>query len=368
MITPFPYETFAPKEYFYGRDEELKILKQYITNSSNVLLFSKRRMGKSSLIKNLFEDIKKEFITIYIDVYNIIDAEDFGKILLNGILEAQKSQKDFDIIKSIKKISSYFRKARIEPTFDPQSGEMGMRLVSNDLNFEELIDESFQVLFSMAKDKSIVLAIDEFQQISNIKDVKIDAILRKYIQEAKNISYIFLGSKRNILNSLFAYKAPLYSMATPMVLNALKTEDIYNYTKKYIDISYECIEYIYNISEKETKLIQNILHRIYIDEKNIKEINTQLIDLIVNDIIISCDQYYKTLFEQFSTNQKKAFKILSYYNKEIYSDSVLMNEKISKSSMQSSLNQLYNKEYIDKEDGKYFIPDRTFELWAKSRL
>ena len=36
--------------------------------------------------------------------------------------------------------------------------------------------------------------------------------------------------------------------------------------------------------------------------------------------------------------------------------------------MQSSLTQLFTKEYIDKEDGVYFIPDRAFELWARKNL
>ncbi len=57
MQTPFPFETIAPKEFFYGREKELSELKTHISNSTNVLLFSKRRMGKSTLIKNLFDEI-----------------------------------------------------------------------------------------------------------------------------------------------------------------------------------------------------------------------------------------------------------------------------------------------------------------------
>ena len=56
MQTPFPFETIAPKEFFYGREKELNELKAHISNSTNVLLFSKRRMGKSTLIKNLFDE------------------------------------------------------------------------------------------------------------------------------------------------------------------------------------------------------------------------------------------------------------------------------------------------------------------------
>ena len=76
MQTPFPFETIAPKEFFYGREKELNELKAHISNSTNVLLFSKRRMGKSTLIKNLFDEIEKDFVVIYIDIYNIITAED----------------------------------------------------------------------------------------------------------------------------------------------------------------------------------------------------------------------------------------------------------------------------------------------------
>lgn len=47
---------------------------------------------------------------------------------------------------------------------------------------------------------------------------------------------------------------------------------------------------------------------------------------------------------------------------------VLEKKNISRPSMQSSLNQLFAKEFIDKEDGEYFIPDRAFELWAKRNL
>lgn len=364
MQTPFPFETIAPKEFFYGREKELNELKTHISNSTNVLLFSKRRMGKSTLIKNLFDEIEKDYVVIYIDIYNIITAEDFGSLLLNGITKSQKG----DIKSIMLKFSQFFKKTKVEPTFDPQTGEMGIRAVTKALSFDELIEDSFNALFKIAETKNVVLAIDEFQQIADIKDVKIDAILRKYMQEANNISYIFLGSKRNILNSLFSYKAPLYSMATPFFLKSLDINDIYNYAKKYIDIDKEIVEYIYELSAGETKLIQMILHRIYINKNELEYINEIFVDKILQTIMVSKNDHYKSLFEFFSTNQKKAFKLLAKYSKELFSEKILREENISRPSMQSSLTQLFTKEYIDKEDGVYFIPDRAFELWARKNL
>ena len=51
-------------------------------------------------------------------------------------------------------------------------------------------------------------------------------------------------------------------MAMHMQLGALKLEDIFDYAKKYLDISFEICEYLYAISDGETKLIQQILHHI----------------------------------------------------------------------------------------------------------
>lgn len=362
MKTPFPFEYIADSSSFYGRKKEVETLVSHIENSTNVLLFSKRRMGKSTLIKNVFSKVEKKYTVIYIDIFNIITATDFAKLLLKGITDAHQ---EGDITKSIKFLSKLFKRTRVEPTFDPISGKMGIRPVLADLSFEELLEDAFSALFEISKKKNIALAIDEFQQIALIKDTKIDAILRKYMQEANNISYIFSGSKRNILNSLFAYKAPLFEMATPLSLKSISSDEIFTYAKKYLDISKETIDYIYEISDEETKLIQMILHKMYLEDKKVDEKD---VDIVIEEILVTKNDHYKALFEIFSTNQKKAFKLLSKYKKEMFSHQVLRVENISRASMQSSLKQLYSKEFIDKEDDIWFIPDRTFELWGERVL
>lgn len=361
MTTPFPFEYIANKTTFYGRKEELNVLVKHIENSTNVLLFSKRRMGKSTLIKNLFSKLEKKNIVIYIDIFNIITAQDFAKELLKAISNVQQG----DISKSIKWLSTLFKRTRLEPTFDANTGKMSIRPVVLDLSFEELIEDAFNALFEMSKKKNVALAIDEFQQITTIKDIKIDAILRKYMQEPYNISYIFSGSKRNILNTLFAYKAPLFEMATPISLKSIDVNEIFKYAKKHLNISEELIKYIFEIADGETKLIQMILHKAYIENKKVDE---RLVQNIISEILVSKNDHYKALFELFSTNQKKAFKLLSKYKKEMFSNQVLREENISRASMQSSLKQLYDKEFIDKENDIWFIPDRSFELWGEMVL
>ena len=361
MSSPFPYETYAQKTNFYGRSDEKLLLKKYADESNNLVIYSKRRMGKSSLVKEAFRG--SDFLYVYCDIYDITSAEEFGDILLKSLSNSIKG----DIKSVAKKLKDLFVRIIPEFTVDPNTGEVSIKPSTKALSFDEMLDEFFKSLFKLSKNQNIVVAIDEFQQISEIKDVKIDAKLRKYMQEEFNISYIFLGSKRHMLNSLFEYKSPLFEMATPLLLQPLEVEDIYEYAKQHIQISIDNTKYIYELADKETKLIQHILHILYYTCQG-RQINKDDIDSALKEILLLKSSSYKVIYDTFSQYQKRAFKALVKNSNGIYTKNVLNELRVSKATMSSSLKQLYKREIIDKEDNTWFVPDRAFELWGKKML
>ena len=359
MNSPFPYERIPSKNEFFGREEEFEKLSDIVKYSNNMLIHSKRRMGKSSLIKAFFEQNKEEYFCIYVDIFDITSKEDFAQLLLKALSNAGK----FDLKTAIKNLTSLFKRVRVEPTIDPNSLEYSIKPIVATLSFEEMFEDFFNSLNELSKTNKIILAIDEFQQIANITDVNLDAMMRKYIQERQNISYIFLGSKRHLLTSLFEYKAPLYELATHFELKPLKLEDIFEYAKKYLDISFEMSQYIYEKSDGETKMIQQILHLLYVQKEKI--ITKEEVDSVIKEIINSKDSSYKLLFDTLGNNQKIALKIVGIYKRGVFASSILTQYNIKKQTLQSSIDTLLKKELIDKEDDRYFIPDRTFELWIE---
>jgi len=56
---PFIFGKVVTGKYFTNRTEELRELKQDIKNHTNIILYGPRRYGKTSLIFNLFESLKK---------------------------------------------------------------------------------------------------------------------------------------------------------------------------------------------------------------------------------------------------------------------------------------------------------------------
>jgi len=358
MNSPFLFDTIAKKESFFGRNDELAKLEQITNYSNNALLFSKRRMGKTTLIKNFLENKQDKFLTIYVDIFDITSKEDFASHLLKALSNANRS----DIKTTIKTFTNLFKRVRVEPTIDPNTLEYSIKPIVTSLTFEQMIEDFFHSIDELSKKQQIIIAIDEFQQIATIKDVKLDALLRKYIQERENTSYIFLGLKRHLLTSLFSYQAPLFELAQHFELLSLQTDEIFMYAKKYLNISKDNIEYIFDICDGETKLILHILHILYIN----KDISKDSINEALKNIINSKDTTFRMLFDTLNNNQKLALKIIAQYTINFYSQDILIQYNIKKQTLKSAIDALLVKEMIDKVENRYFIPDRSFELWIKS--
>ena len=362
MVNPFHYEGFATHEQFYGRQDELTKLQTLVNHSNNLLLYSKRRIGKSSLIKELLRRNKNEFYTIYCDIFDIASKEDFALILLKSLAKVHKG----DVKTIIENLKKYFKRISFGISIDPNTAEISYAPKLEGLSFEEMIEEFFDGIFLLSKEKKVIVAIDEFQQIA-LLDTKIDALLRKYIQEPKQISYIFAGSKRHALTTLFTYKAPLYEMATHMELQGITKENITQYATKFLDIPESSIDYLLTVCDSETKLMQHILHILFNSHPK-DTVAPLLIDEAIEEIIFDKSPSYTMLYDTFSLTQKKAFKVIASDVKAIFSLETLKRYNIPKASLGSALKQLYLKEIIDKKDDTWFIPDRTLELWGNKAL
>jgi len=360
MESPFVYERFATEKTFFGRQEELKKISSITKSANNLLIYSTRRFGKSSLIQEYMRrDI--DSLCIYSDIFEITSEKDFVHIILKSIANAQSG----NITQILAHLSKMFSRASFEVIFDATSGKTKLFPKIKDVSFDDAMDDIFNALFTMSEKKKIIFIIDEFQQVALLKNVRLDAVLRKYMQQSKNISYIFLGSKRHTLTELFRYKAPLYEMATHFELGCIKTEDYVVYIQQHLNIKEDLILYLINLGKCETKFIQHVLHVLYVSYKN-KPIVKEFIDDIVREIVLSKDASYSMLYDGFSLNKKKAFKILVNYE-DFYKKDVLQEYNITKQALLSAFNALFKDEIIDKSDS-WFIPDRTLDLWGKIRF
>ncbi|RLA72410.1 MAG: hypothetical protein DRG78_23870 [Epsilonproteobacteria bacterium] len=372
MQNPFNFFSIATDKDFCNRDEDIKQLKSYISNSANIVLYSKRRYGKTTLLTELFQNhLENNIVSIYIDIYGINDKYTLIEKLSSKIVEYYKVT---DITQTIKNLKSVFNRISFSLTINQKTAmpEIKPEFIKKD--FEVLLNEildNFQE-FLVTKNKKAVIAIDEFQDILNITDINIEAILRSKIQFHTNISYIFTGSKQHMLTSMFNdNKKPFYTMATNYELKAINSTVFYNYTsirllKKELELSNDIFLNIYNLCDGETRMIQKIFYEIYERYQNIT-IDETIIEEIFDMLNLQNDSVYKLLCDNLTQNQIITLKIVSNNLDEILSKNISDIYNISQQSIKSALNSLLKKEIIYKQENNYIVYDKEFDFWLKSQ-
>lgn len=200
MNNPFVTNGYAGAEYFCDRVEETQHIIEMLTNENNMALISPRRIGKTELIHHCFNQqvIKDNYYTFIIDIYSTNSISDlvnmFGKAIIDTLRPKGRGawEKFLQILSSL----------RSEISFDINGLPVWGVGIGTLTNPEITLDEIFTYLNEA--DKPCLVAIDEFQQINNYGDKRIEALLRTYIQRCTNAHFIFSGSHRHIMGEMFS--------------------------------------------------------------------------------------------------------------------------------------------------------------------
>ncbi|MCD4758297.1 MAG: hypothetical protein K8R39_08505 [Arcobacteraceae bacterium] len=372
-MNPFLYQYSCCGKNFCSRCEELEQLNKMILNNSNIVLYSKRKVGKTSLIKVFFSDKidTDKYLTIYMDLFDITNPTDFAKLLYKQI--AISIPCDYKTI--LKELKELFNRVNFTATMK-DDGELEFVPVLSSYNFDELMSDIYRGIEKLSQnyDKKIVIACDEFQQITLIKEIKIDVILSKLIQKYPDINYIFTGLKRHLLTELFSKrKSPLYDTVSLLELKPIPIELFYKFVNEKFNgrLDFVHFEYIYNMTDGESKLIQEFCYYLYHDESNNKnhKITQEDIDKVCQVHLESKSGYFRMLLDRLSLPQKVALKaVIICDGTELYTKETLFKLQTTKSSLNTAIRNLYKDEIIDKENNKYYITNRCFELWCRKKF
>jgi AAA+ ATPase superfamily predicted ATPase len=361
MANPFQYEKLPTANNFCGREVEVEKLHNLILDSKNVVLFGDRRYGKTSLIEHVFRGLPKNVIHAFADLFACTDSTDVAQALYKAVYDALP----FDLDTKLKEITGMFKRA----TFEIQtttSGSIKARPRLECRDFEELLSDALDGAekFCEKHDCTLVIALDEFQQIAEIKDKRIDAILRAYMQRLTYISFIFSGSKKSILSSLFIdKKKPLYGMATSISITGIELNTLKAFCEERLEQAFEndVFEMLYEQVRGQTKLILQSCYWLYANNYEPNGPNAQR---VINQIIEEKDEEFRLLFNGYKAQQKKALKMIGRYGgKNLFKQENLEPFGLTRQGLSQVLVALVNSGEVIKEDKTYLVADVHFHLW-----
>lgn len=368
MTNPFVYEEFAVGGHFCGREPEIETFLNYAEDGKNILLYSRRRYGKSSLVKEIFENHldPKKYLLVYVDLFEILDEEDFARLFYAQTAKGMR----LTLKSALNSLVKYFRKVRFSIDIGPD-GTPGFTPTLAGRSFDELVEDLFEGIAQYTREKGLkaVIAFDEFQQIAAVRGKRIDAVIRKHIQSHGHICYVFSGSKKHLLTGLFNdYKAPLYAMASGMELEGIDIPSFYAFANRGLKgrLPREEFERIYRIADGESKLIQHVCYHLYGARTAIRR---EQVDKALEKILKESDGEHRMLFDRLTLPQKTVLKGIALSNGEnLFAKETLARLNVTKASMAAAVKILMEQEVIDREEGRYFINGRKFELWCRWQL
>ena len=368
---PFLIYGYLSPEYFCNREKEFAALTSAIENNRNATLQSMRRLGKTSLLHHLFNHLKsnKSYRTLYIDLQFTAELKDFLELLANSVYENLFSKQE----KMLKDFVSIFRSIKPSMTFDAKNGTAAIELgLKNEHQSRLTIDDIFNFLKEYSKKYNIVIAFDEFQQITGYPEKNVEALLRSKIQDLPQTRFIFSGSKKHLMTEMFfSAKRPFYQSTELMTLQKLQKEEFIKFIKDRFatgkkEISEESAGYILSKCYTYTYYVQFLCNRLF--SRSDKKINDEIIESELNDILNENESTYysyKNLLTAYNWKLLKAIAKEGGASKPTGGDFIKKYDLKASSSVRTAIKSLLDKEFLYKEQDSYFVYDVFFGRWLE---
>lgn len=372
MQNPFVFSNYVTGESFCNRNKELSELLKYIKGSQNVLLFSHRRFGKSSLIQQVFSKIKEKGLNIgamHVELYGTISEKDFITRIFQGL-----NQLESNLERLLKSVSKALSKIKLDLSIDSVTGTASISPSFAAVNEKIILEELMNILLKYSQKRKLVIAFDDFQEVANYTEDGFEKRLRSFIQHHSNICYIFSGSQKHLITEMFnSNSRAFYKLADSFPLGKIETEHyipwIKNlFSRKNVFLPIELIEEIVSRFENHPMYIQNFLFHLWEIPRN-KEYSPEIINDLENKIIEKRSLEYTVLWETLSINQKKTLKLILLNNgANLFNADSLKSVNLKTGSLVTkALSSLVKKEIIIK-NGTYMIQDIVFKKWLQKTL
>lgn len=176
MQNPFVFGEVVKGENFADRTKEIEELVSDLRSSQNIVLFSPRQYGKTSLIMRVLEELKDEVISVYCDLMKVTTKERFAEIYGSAIASV--------------------------------GGKLELGLGRQEKDIDAVLERLYDLPQRLAerKGKPVVVVFDEFQEVIALNGEAVLRTMRAKIQHHEDVAYVFIGSQKRLFLDIFANK------------------------------------------------------------------------------------------------------------------------------------------------------------------
>lgn len=371
IINPFIISKDIPEAFFCDREEETNFLIKQIDNGRNTVIVSPRRMGKTGLLHHLFrqEIIQERYTTFFVDIYPASSLQEMCYILGRSVFDRLKAKKTQNWETFFQYLKSLRAGVRLDSITGEPKLEVGIGAIEQPVT-------TLEEIFTYLESSSIpcIVALDEFQQIAEFPEHRVEALLRSMIQNCRQTTFLFSGSKQHTINQMFLSKSrPFYQNAQLMDLRPLKP-DVYTafatrlfaQHEKHIEPS--VIAQVYTDYNATTWYMQMLMNELFTLTGQGETCTLEHLDMAQKNIIQVQEGSYIMQLNILSSKQKRLLQAIAKEGcaKAVTSQAFVKKHALdSASTVQSALRVLLEKDIVTADNGQCRVSDFFFGHWLQ---
>lgn len=366
---PFTLKEIPAGEAFCDRQKELSDLLSFAAAKENVLLYSPRRYGKTSLVRKVQDQLETDgALTAYCDLFGVSSVEEIAGRIARSIFAI--ARKDEGLFKKSIRFLTAFRPV-LSPSADGGIAISVQPAYKSDA--VELLDSTMEALERFVADISnpVHIVLDEFQEISEVDNsIQIEGRLRHYIQRTK-CGFVFVGSRRRILLEIFNdRKRPFFQSTINYELKRLPKSDLIDFVvvrfkKSGKSISPEFAAEICDLLSRHPYYVQKFCFFLFSQAG--KKVHSNDINETYRLVLESEKALFESILRRFTAKQVALLMAIAKEpSKKLYASEYMARHYLkSTGGIQRSIDVLTREDLLEQnpEEGSWNVVDPLFKQW-----
>ncbi|MBW2058059.1 MAG: ATP-binding protein [Deltaproteobacteria bacterium] len=354
-----------PNPFRFGK------LTRRLKETVRIFLVAPRRYGKTSLIKKVLEDLRKEgMATAYLDLYWANSSREFLELWGSRVMRGSRSIAR----KAARFMKDFLPRLRPKLGFDSD----GDPEISVDIS-EHLLEQAVEELFDLpekiarAEKRHFVVVLDEFQEILRLDGEALERQMRAAIQNHTKVSYLFAGSKTHMLGDMVSdQRRPFYQIGTVMTIDKIPEEEFRafvraKFSKSGKEISSEALVYMFEVAQNVPHYVQLLSFNLWDHYQNTSRLEKKHVEEALTITLRSQEPAFLALWEGLTSHQRKTLQAVSALKGRLVTakETILRFGLESASNVARSLKGLCSKGILRKEPEGYVFDDVLFGRWVE---
>jgi uncharacterized protein len=376
MPNPFVYGEVVPGESFVDREIEIDRLIGDLATGQKVFLISPRRYGKSSLVRQALEGLKRRgALTVEVTVSSYSSYMAF----LEGYARALASlETKWDRARSW--LSDAIQTTRPELRYEPKDTGLGRVSVAfphvrTDRDINRLANEIYALpgQVAAARKRPVVVALDEFQAIESFNGGSVEHALRAAAQHQRQVGYVFAGSEPSLMEKMIGPRRPFYK-AGPVIRLEKIPADVFaafierGFTKSGIKPEAGLGAAIVDLAGNLPYDVQRLAHETWDDVRGVggKRAGLEQLHATLSRLLNEQETVFEAIWQRLTLAQRGVLRavVLQGGRELLAADTRSRHRLGGPSSIQTSLGALVKQDLLLKEGPRYVVVDSLLREWV----